>query len=127
MPASLAWVCVVPVTVVCAAKADIGFDVFTAHNQNSPVFVQWLECVWQVLQQFPTRFEFNEVRLGGCMCIYRTAHGLVCALAHVVVIVRGCACPQNFLLAIAYHCSSDWFCTFLGDCERERKLYTAAT
>ena len=61
------------------------------------------------------------------MRIHRSTHELVGALAQVAVIVRGCACPQNFLLAIAYHCSSDWFCTFLGDWERERKLYTAAT
>ncbi|XP_026323339.1 myotubularin-related protein 2 isoform X2 [Hyposmocoma kahamanoa] len=27
---------------------------------RSPVFVQWVDCVWQLQQQFPTAFEFNE-------------------------------------------------------------------
>jgi len=32
------------------------------HNDpdRSPVFVQWIDCVWQVTQQFPNAFEFNE-------------------------------------------------------------------
>ncbi|KAG3012598.1 hypothetical protein PC121_g15011 [Phytophthora cactorum] len=29
-------------------------------NESSPVFLQWIECVWQVLAQFPSAFEFNE-------------------------------------------------------------------
>lgn len=27
---------------------------------RSPVFVQWVDCVWQLQQQFPTAFQFNE-------------------------------------------------------------------
>ncbi|XP_037300263.1 myotubularin-related protein 2 isoform X2 [Manduca sexta] len=27
---------------------------------RSPVFVQWMDCVWQLQQQFPTAFEFTE-------------------------------------------------------------------
>lgn len=32
------------------------------HNDpdRSPVFVQWVDCVWQITQQFPNAFEFNE-------------------------------------------------------------------
>ncbi|GAB5364173.1 hypothetical protein AAMO2058_000946200 [Amorphochlora amoebiformis] len=26
----------------------------------SPIFIQWLETVWQILQQYPTAFEFNS-------------------------------------------------------------------
>jgi len=28
--------------------------------ERSPVFVQFIDCVWQVTQQFPNAFEFNE-------------------------------------------------------------------
>jgi hypothetical protein len=29
-------------------------------DQRSPIFLQWIDCVWQLTQQFPTCFEFNE-------------------------------------------------------------------
>jgi len=29
-------------------------------KEVSPVFLQWLDVVWQLLQQFPTSFEYNE-------------------------------------------------------------------
>jgi len=29
-------------------------------SEYSPVFLQWVECVWQVLRQFPSAFEFTE-------------------------------------------------------------------
>ena len=29
-------------------------------HKLSPVFVQWIDCVWQLTQQFPTAFEFDE-------------------------------------------------------------------
>ncbi|KAL7419126.1 phosphatidylinositol-3-phosphatase ymr1 [Cryptotrichosporon argae] len=32
-------------------------------KETSPVFHQFLDCVWQILRQFPTRFEFNEAFL----------------------------------------------------------------
>ncbi len=34
-----------------------------APNEVSPIFVQWLDAVYQVLLQFPTHFEFNELFL----------------------------------------------------------------
>jgi hypothetical protein len=32
-------------------------------QEESPVFLQWLDCVWQLWRQCPPAFEFNEVML----------------------------------------------------------------
>lgn len=32
-------------------------------NQQSPIFLQWLDCVYQLLRQFPTAFQFNNAFL----------------------------------------------------------------
>lgn len=29
-------------------------------EEQSPVFIQWLDAIWQIWRQFPTAFEFNE-------------------------------------------------------------------
>lgn len=34
-----------------------------ANSERSPVFVQFIDCVWQMTRQFPTAFEFNELFL----------------------------------------------------------------
>lgn len=31
-----------------------------ADTDRSPIFLQFIECVWQIMQQFPNVFEFNE-------------------------------------------------------------------
>lgn len=34
-----------------------------ATHETSPVFLQWIDAVWQLTQQFPTAFEFSEAFL----------------------------------------------------------------
>ncbi|CAH0514234.1 unnamed protein product [Peronospora belbahrii] len=36
------------------ARSDVSND------QHSPVFLLWLDCVWQFIRQYPTECEFNE-------------------------------------------------------------------
>lgn len=35
----------------------------SSDDNRSPIFLQWLDCVWQITRQFPTAFEFNETLL----------------------------------------------------------------
>jgi len=46
-------------------------------TERSPVFLQWLDCIHQLLKQFPTAFEFNEhflvkLALHTYSCLYGT-------------------------------------------------------
>eukprot|EP00026_Physarum_polycephalum_P001446 Phypoly_transcript_01447.p1 GENE.Phypoly_transcript_01447~~Phypoly_transcript_01447.p1 ORF type:complete len:832 (+),score=84.31 Phypoly_transcript_01447:280-2496(+) len=40
-----------------------GCSDFWNNEHCSPVFLQWVDCVWQVIHQFPHCFEFNEAFL----------------------------------------------------------------
>jgi myotubularin-related protein 1/2 len=37
-----------------------GFKAGLESQEVSPVFLQWVDCVWQLWRQFPCAFEFNE-------------------------------------------------------------------
>ncbi|XP_066570993.1 myotubularin-related protein 1a isoform X2 [Amia ocellicauda] len=45
-----------------AARIGHG-DVNHANSERSPLFVQFIDCVWQMMRQFPAAFEFNELFL----------------------------------------------------------------
>ena len=79
-------------------------------HEQSPVFLQWLDCVHQLAVQFPTAFEFS--------CIY-----LVClaeGFTHSAVELQASLSP-SCQVKLAHHCYSRLFGTFLGNCERERE------
>lgn len=37
--------------------------VFSVNSEKSPIFLLFLDCVWQLLQQFPENFEYSETFL----------------------------------------------------------------
>jgi myotubularin-related protein 1/2 len=37
-----------------------GVDGQARPNERSPIFIQWLDCVWQLMSQYPCEFEFTE-------------------------------------------------------------------
>lgn len=43
-----------------AASASAAISSTLSPSEVSPVFLQWIDCVWQLLVQFPCAFEFNE-------------------------------------------------------------------
>ncbi|XP_051564332.1 myotubularin-related protein 1-like isoform X1 [Myxocyprinus asiaticus] len=45
-----------------AARVGHG-DENHSNSERSPLFVQFIDCVWQMMRQFPTAFEFNELFL----------------------------------------------------------------
>uniref|UniRef100_A0A8C4FFQ5 phosphatidylinositol-3,5-bisphosphate 3-phosphatase n=1 Tax=Dicentrarchus labrax TaxID=13489 RepID=A0A8C4FFQ5_DICLA len=45
-----------------AARVGHG-DENHANSERSPLFVQFIDCVWQMTRQFPAAFEFNELFL----------------------------------------------------------------
>ena len=67
---------------MCAERSGFG-----PPHEFSPVLLQWLDIVWQLMRQFPHAFEFNEAYL-------------------------------LFLVDALY---SNWFGTFLGNSELERR------
>jgi hypothetical protein len=64
-----------------------------ASDETAAVFIQFLDCTFQLLDQFPTAFEFSP----------------------------------SYLAAIATHCGSGWFGTFLCGSEFERKRHGLKT
>ena len=73
-------------------------------NERSPVFLQWLDCIYQVFRQNPTAFEFNEMFLVRILNVTRSI------IDDVVV----------FQLKLANHTYTCLYGTFLcnTDCER---------
>uniref|UniRef100_A0A0N4Z9I5 Myotubularin phosphatase domain-containing protein n=1 Tax=Parastrongyloides trichosuri TaxID=131310 RepID=A0A0N4Z9I5_PARTI len=76
-----------PFSIRCAHSAYASGSI--TGKYESPVFLLFLDCVWQVMRQYPNSFEFNE----------------------------------DFLLVIFEHAYASEFGSFLGNCEREKKIH----
>ncbi|CAG0918631.1 unnamed protein product [Notodromas monacha] len=53
------------------ANTSPGQETANEGREISPIFTQFLECVWQLMMQFPTSFQFNERFL---LCLHDHAH-----------------------------------------------------
>jgi hypothetical protein len=41
-------------------RLGVGRCGYWGENETSPIFLQWVECVWHVMNQYPCAFEFNS-------------------------------------------------------------------
>ena len=55
-------------------------------NEKSPVFLQWLDCVYQLIRKFPCAFEFNEAFLVSVMSTV-LALGWLCGFILILPII----------------------------------------
>lgn len=44
-------------------RISVGRDITDHASERSPIMMQFLDCVWQMMRQFPSCFEFNEAFL----------------------------------------------------------------
>ena len=82
-------------------------------DQRAPIFLQFIDCVWQMTEQFPYAFEFNE-------------HFLVTILDHLyrymqnlkrITVQTDAYLIDNYCIFLIVSCL---FGNFLFNCEKQR-------
>lgn len=79
-------------------------------NERCPVFLQWLDCVYQITRQFPSAFQFNETFLVKILINY-----LINSQNKIFNFIS-----KYLKLKLCYHSYSCLFGTFLCDSIIER-------
>lgn len=64
-------------------------------NQRSPVFLQWLDCVHQLMRQFPCDFKFNEAFLVGTYNVQQAVY-LPCVFVRSMYPLFACIQSCNY-------------------------------
>lgn len=81
------------------------------HNdQRSPVFIQFLDCVWQILRQFPNSFEYTSELLS--YVAYHTTSGLYGTF------LADNECERNILYQLPFKTPSIWNFIFQKVCKQ---------
>lgn len=77
-------------------------------DQRAPIFVQFIDCVWQLTEQFHSAFEFNELFLVTILDhLYRYVANVVLSWLNLTLCAfLCCVCVCILAVSLALSCST---------------------